>query len=150
MKMYGELVGSKFTFYKFGYSFFTKQINKKLKQYINNIDKNVSNKQFSKIKSELTKKALNINNLEINDFLNQSIDILGSALKINDTKIYFIYQFNGIVKRKFKKIEDLNYDLLTNKIKNKQISSLLGSELSLLYVLFKKEFLAALYLICIE
>ena len=167
MKMYGELVGSKFTFYKFGYSFFTKQINKKLKQYINHIDKNVSNKQFSKIKSELTKKALNINNLEINDFLNQSIDILGSALKINYTKIYFIYQFNGIVKRKFKKIEDLNYDLLTNKIKNKQISSLLGSkyivkyiyenlkanknsELSLLYVLFKKEFLAALYLICIE
>lgn len=167
MKMYGELVGNKFTFYKFGYSFFTKQINKKLKQYINNIDKNVGNKQFSKIKSELTKKALNINNLEINDFLNQSIDILGSALKINDTKIYFIYQFNGIVKRKFKKIEDLNYDLLTNKIKNKQISSLLGSkyivkyiyenlkanknsELSLLYVLFKKEFLAALYLICIE
>ena len=72
-----------------------------------------------------------------------------------------------VIKRKFKKIEDLNYDLLTNKIKNKQISSLLGSkyivkyiyenlkanknaELSLLYVLFKKEFLAALYLICIE
>lgn len=167
MKLYGELKGSCYTFYKFGYDYFIRKIDKKITSYVNNLENNSNNKTIGKIKSNFTKKVLNIDNLDISDIVNQSIDLLGATLKIDDTKTYFIYQFNNIMKRKFNNIESLDYDLITTKIKNNQITSLLGSkyivkyiyenlktnkqaELSLLYILFKKEFLAAVYLICLR
>ena len=99
--------------------------------------------------------------------IDDSINYLGKVLNIDDTKIYFIFGFNIEIKRKFRQIEQLDIELINNKIKNNKISSLLGTkyivkyiyenlkernttELSLLYTLFKKEFFAAVYLLCIK
>lgn len=167
MKLYDELKGDKYTFYKLGYDYFTKNLRKKFTKYIDNLEENVNEINFNKLKSKIAKKVLQIDRVDIDELINISTNILGNAFKVNDTKVFFIYQFNNIIRKKFRKIESLNYELITDKIKNNKVSSLLGSkyivkyiyenlktnkkaELNLLYILFKKEFLTAIYLICLE
>ena len=92
----------------------------------------------------------------------------GKIFELDESKIYFLNFYNGILKKKIKNQEELNSDLFLNKIKNKQIKSLLDSkfivkyiynllknkasykEISTLYHIAKKETLVAVYLVAIE
>ena len=86
----------------------------------------------------------------------------GKIFELDESKIYFLNFYNGILKKKIKNQEELNSDLFLNKVKNKQIKSLLDSkfivkyiynllknkasykEISTLYYIAKKETLVAI------
>ncbi len=167
LKKYGHLKGDSYTFYKLGYDYFIKKINKKFHKYLEYLENSPTGNKINKLKNKFAQKLLNFEDLNVNDVVNISINVLGNSLSIDDTKVYFISQFNYCLRKKIKNIDSLDSESIKNKIKNNQISGLLGSKyivkyiydnlqsdeqvnLSLLYTIFKREFWAAVYLICIE
>lgn len=144
MKTFQKLRGNKFTFSLKVYDFFIKNIEKKYKDTLKLININDS------------KKVLDV------------LEMAGKIFELDENKIYFLNFYNGILKKKIKNQEELNSDLFLNKVKNKQIKSLLDSkfivkyiynllknkasykEISTLYYIAKKETLVAVYLVAIE
>lgn len=144
MKTFQKLRGNKFTFSLKVYDFFIKNIEKKYKDTLKLININDS------------KKVLDV------------LEMAGKIFELDESKIYFLNFYNGILNKKIKNQEELNSDLFLNKVKNKQIKSLLDSkfivkyiynllknkasykEISTLYYIAKKETLVAVYLVAIE
>lgn len=103
----------------------------------------------------------NINSLD-------SMELLGSMLELDDSKIYFIGQYIRKLEKQIQNVPPLNIELIKSKIQQKEIKNLLGSKYivkyiynslkeeskdldwKLLYSLFYKEFMAAVYLVSME
>lgn len=148
LKEYGKLRGNIFTFYSFGYHYYIKKANKNMKSYL--------------LRLNGSKRTLkNINSLD-------SMELLGSMLELDDSKIYFIGQYIRKLEKQIQNVPPLNIELIKSKIQQKEIKNLLGSKYivkyiynslkeeskdldwKLLYSLFYKEFMAAVYLVSME
>lgn len=159
LKKFGKLSGNKYTFYNFGYNHVVNKsniiINKYLKVILNN-----KNKDFNETKNKIVSDVLKLDKVEK---LGMCLDLLGKAFKLDDEKIYFIYDFNKRLKNSFKIIPSYDINLIKQKIKNNDINDLLGgkyivkyiydnldfnddSNMYLLMTIFEDEFLSALYL----
>lgn len=166
LKVFDKLLGEKYTFYKKSYLFFIRSINRKFRQ---NIQKHLYNHEtlFEQLKSFLPslilKKQIESKNIKMINI----IEFIGETLKIDDNKIYFLNYYNYLIKMRFKKIPDVDEKLIREKINKKDFDGLLGSKYIVKYIyhilkdkekyseiysltpIFKKEFLAAIYLISI-
>lgn len=165
MKAFDKLTGNKYTFNKKIYNLLIGQIKNKfdatLNQYLS------TKKDFWGEVQRLISMYV-LKDLKIRD--NKFIDILefaGKALKIDDSKIYFINYYNYLLRKNFQKIPEVNQKLIKDKITKRDINSLLASKYIVKYIyqiiknekeykelyslvpLFKKEFLTAIYLISI-
>lgn len=165
LKVFHILVGKKYTFYKRPYHFFIKKIentfDNNLKQYLNNHDSIVD--QLKMLIPKLILRKQDKENTKMIDI----IEFVGSVLKIDDTKKYLLNYYNYLIKKNFKKIPKVDEKLIREKIDKKDFASLLGSKYIVKYIyqilkdkekyseiyslapIFKKEFLAAIYLISI-
>lgn len=166
LKTYGVLKGDVYTFHNFCYCYFVKKIYNRIKDYVEQLTIDNDSKKKFRIKNKAIKSFLQIQDINSEEIIQDCISVLGKSLEIDDTKVYFIYQFNFTSKYKIDKLPPINVDLIKDKIKNNEINSLLGSkyivkyiyenlkntkdvDFNLLYTLFRKEFLAALYLLCL-
>lgn len=143
MKVYQKLRGDRFTFNLKSYDFFIKNIENKYKKVINDL----------KIKD--TQKILKV------------LEYAGKIFELDQSKIYFLNFYNGNLKKKIKGQDVLDNKMLLDKIKKKEIKSLLDSkyvvkyiydllkkgasskEINALYFIAKKETLVAIYLFAI-
>ena len=166
LKVFNKLIGKNFTFYKRIYNIFIKKIEKKfnanLNKYLNNQDT-----ILEKIKMLLPKIILINSQKQTDNRMVDIVEFVGKVLKMDDTKIYLLPEYNHIIKSKFKKIPEINEKLIREKINKKDFDSLLGSKYIVKYIyqilkdkekyedvyslvpIFKKEFLAAIYLISV-
>lgn len=98
--------------------------------------------------------------------MNQTIEYLGKVFGIDETKVYTMNQYNSILFAHIVSTKEMSQELVEEKIKNNKIKDLLNSkfiikylynkimnleeedklELYRLLLVFKKEFMAALYL----
>lgn len=166
LKVFHNLIGKKYTFYKRMYNFFIKKIetifDKNLKQYLDNHD-NIKDQLKMLIPKLILKDSAKKQNTKMIDI----IEFVGSVLKLDDSKIYLLNHYNYLIKKQFKKIPKVDEDLIRKKFDKKDFASLLGSKYIVKYIyqilkdkekyseiyslapIFKKEFLAAIYLISI-
>lgn len=143
MKTYQKLRGDKFTFNLKNYDFFIKNVENKYKKILDDL----------KIKD--SQKILKV------------LEYAGKIFGLDESKIYFLNFYNGNLKKKFKKQKSLDNKIILDKIKKKEIKSLLDSkyivkyvydllkkgistrEINALYFIAKKETLVAIYLFTI-
>lgn len=143
MKIYQKLRGDKFTFNLKSYDFFIKNIENKYK------------KVMSDLKIKDTQKILKV------------LESAGKIFELDESKIYFLNFYNGNLKKKVKEQQELDNKIILDKIKKKEIKSLLDSkyivkyiynllkkgtstrEINALYFIAKKETLVAIYLFAI-
>lgn len=160
LKTFGFLDGNIYTFKN---NNLVKFINKNKKEYKNLLNKLIVNKII--IKNLL--KILYVNSIDkISDMMISSIDYLGDAYKIDNTKIYKIKNFNKLILNKFTLDNDTNdtsnkiklYKLLDgtkaicymyNKIEE-CINNNNYDDLSKLVPLFPRQFISAIYLYIIK
>ena len=94
----------------------------------------------------------------------ESMDLLGNIFKLDDTKMYFCFNYNYKLKQKFNRIPEIEFELIKKKIKNNNIKDLFNSKYIIKYIyenlkcekdinklqtlfnLFPKEYIAALYI----
>ena len=168
LKVYHKLEGKQFSFYKFNFSNFIKKRKSIFSEYIRKYALDEPDNIVKKLKNKLVKKIYAIEEKNSENYVLEAMEFLGKALKLDDTKIYFYSIYNMIIKSKISKMSALNVELIKEKIKKNDIKSLLGSKyiikyiyvnlknkdtdvnLELLFALFPKEFLSAIYLISIE
>ena len=166
LKVFHKLMGKKYTFYRKSYAVIVKHIYKKFDQ---NITKYLCNYEtlFEQLKALLPSLILKNKVKSENIKMINIIEFVGTVLKIDDSKIYFLNYYNYLIKKKFKKIPKVDENLIREKIKKKDFDGLLGSKYIVKYIyqilkdkekyseiysltpIFKKEFLAAVYLISI-
>lgn len=143
MKIYQKLRGDKFTFNLKSYDFFIKNIENKYK------------KVMSDLRIKDTQKILKV------------LESAGKIFELDESKIYFLNFYNGNLKKKVKEQQELDNKIILDKIKKKEIKSLLDSkyivkyiynllkkgtstrEINALYFIAKKETLVAIYLFAI-
>lgn len=159
MKIFGKLSGNYFTFYNFIYKNEVHNMALYFKKYLCLHEKELTNKILKKFESN------DLNEIEtLEEFAQNALELLGKILKIDDTKIYFYYNYIFKIKNEFKKIPKFDKDLIVNSIKNNKIKDLIGTKyiiryiydsinngenstsLRLLFHLFPNEFFASLYL----
>lgn len=166
LKVFGKLIGQKYTFYIKPYNFFIKRINKNFEKNINNYlnsDQTLKEQLKSLIHKIILRKDFKNNNLRIIEV----IEFIGDILKLDDSKVYFLNYYNYLIKKKFREIQNIDKKLFKEKITKKEVDSLLGSKYIVKYIyqilkskdnyseiyslapVFKQEFLAAVYLITI-
>ncbi|MBE6138859.1 MAG: patatin-like phospholipase family protein [Firmicutes bacterium] len=167
MKVFGKLIGTKYTFYKSLSHLFINRIEIKFDSNIDKYLNNNHNNMLDKIKMLLPKMILNSEKLKGDSTILNTMEFLGDVFKLDDSKIYCLPQYNYLLKRAFKKIPEVNESLIKEKLNKKDFDSLLGSKYIVKYIyqilkatdkyndvyplmpIFKKEFLAAIYLISI-
>lgn len=164
MKTFGKLIGKKYTFYIKPYNFFIKKIAKKynriLNKYLDSDETIVEQLKMFIPRLILKNKHKKDNFLDIAEFT-------GKALKLDDSKIYLLNDYNNLIKKQFNKIPKVDEKLIKEKIHKKDFADLLGSKYIVKYIyqilknkeeyseiyslvsVFKKEFLSAIYLISI-
>ena len=143
MKIYQKLRGDKFTFNLKSYDFFIQNIENKYK------------KVMSDLRIKDTQKILKV------------LESAGKIFELDESKIYFLNFYNGNLKKKVKEQQELDNKIILDKIKKKEIKSLLDSkyivkyiynllkkgtstrEINALYFIAKKETLVAIYLFAI-
>lgn len=143
MKIYQKLRGDKFTFNLKSYDFFIQNIETKYK------------KVMSDLRIKDTQKILKV------------LESAGKIFELDESKIYFLNFYNGNLKKKVKEQQELDNKIILDKIKKKEIKSLLDSkyivkyiynllkkgtstrEINALYFIAKKETLVAIYLFAI-
>ena len=166
LKVFHKLEGHKFSFNKQIYKFFIKRIANK---FYKNLDLYLNSSQSfgEQIKMIIPKLILNKSSKDKEKQLLDTLEFLGYIFKLDDYKIYFLNNYNYIIKKRFKKMIKVDERLIKDKIYKKDFSSLLGSKYIVKYIyqilkdkekylelyslipIFKKEFLAAIYLITI-
>lgn len=166
LKVFHKMMGQKYTFYKRPYYCFIRSIEKRFKQ---NINKYLDNQTslLEQLKSLLPNLILKNNIKSGKTRMINIIEFMGQVLKIDDSKIYFLNYYNYLIKRRFKEIPEVDEKLIKRKLSKKDFASLLGSKYIVKYIyqilkdkekylevyslapIFKKEFLAAIYLISI-
>lgn len=141
MKAFGKLEGNMYTFKKY----------ERKREYF---------KRYSKLKEELEHSLLNqdkkdslvqkllcittfyyiftSNNQEKQQQLfYEMLELIGKTLKIDDTKIYRIDEFNKICLQELSKIEVLDFSLIEQKIKEKKVKSLFKTSIVLKFLYYK-------------
>lgn len=166
LKVFHKLVGKKYTFYKRIYHLFVRKIennfNYNLNQYLDN-HQNLIEQLKMLLPKLILKNSTNDEDIKMINI----IEFLGEVLKLDDSKIYLLNHYNYLIKKQFKKIPKVDENLIKEKINKKDFASLLGSKYIVKYIyqilkdkekyseiyslapIFKKEFLAAIYLISI-
>lgn len=153
LKEYGVLKGDKYTFYKFKYD---KTIKLIFDKYSYLVEKKISSilKKSDKKEKFIYEKML------------ESLESVGEFFELDNTKIYTINQFNRKIKHQIRNTPELDIDVIKKKLKNNELSSLLGKKYIVKYIyqkmqkqeefgekllskLFQKEYLIAIYLQCI-
>jgi len=166
LKVFNKLVGKKYTFYKKTYHILMEKIENK---FNNNIEIYLNNHESvaEKLKMFLPKMLLKSEKTKENKKMIDIIEFLGAVLKLDDSKIYWLPEYNHLIKKRFKTMPEVNEVLIKEKLNKKDFDSLLGSKYIVKYIyqilkdkekygdiyslvpIFKKEFLAAIYLISI-
>lgn len=171
MKVFKRLEGDKFTFKKnqldYLYYKYSKNISSTLSEIFNyqNQKKTLIDQLLSN--SKYTKLILNEKEKDVKKDLLKIIENLGESFDIDPSRIYTIKFFNKKLLTKLKNMDELNYKSIEEKIKNKQIRTLLNTtyiikyifeklekcnnddckkELCMLALLLPKDFLGAIYL----
>lgn len=161
MKHYNQLDGENFTFRK---KDLIKNY-KNIKNYYVDLIETILESDKQNLISNKIFKMNNYNNIIKNDkeyfnIVNDSLEYLGDILDIDNTKIYNIDNYNKLM---LKNIIKLNYLKINKKLKGKMLvgyiynkymaeqnKEKLLKELFNIALLFKKEFLATIYLISIS
>ena len=161
MKHYGKLDGKLYTFKKGHLESNYKYIEKNYLSLIKEILLDKNNKTILEIfKIGKFKKLFNAvsNKKTIKEEVNEVIDYLGEILEIKLDKIYDINSFNRKIIRK---IDELSYIKINKNLKGKFLISYIYNrykeqelknikkELYNIALLFSKEFLSVLYLVCL-
>ena len=162
MKYYGKLEGDNFTFRR----------NNLIKNYkrVGNYYEDVIKEILLTSKNKVLKEVLNIgkykkllldlsSNKKIESTMNDSIEYLGEIFEIENDKIYDINTFNRILLRKTKELDyikvskNLKGKMLVGYIYNKYLNEndkdKIYKELFNISLIFKKDFLAACYLVAL-
>lgn len=168
LKVYNKLEGKQFSFYKFNFNNFIEKRKNIFSRYIKQFALDNPDTLAKKLKNKLVKKVYSIDENNSEKYILEAMEFLGNVFKLDDTKIYFYPAYNMIIKNKISIMPNLNAELIKKKIKKNDIKSLLGSKyiikyiyinlknkdtdvnLELLFSLFPKEFLSAIYLISID
>lgn len=166
LKVFHKLVGKKYTFYKRPYHFFIKNIENKFYYNLNQYLDDHTN-LIDQFKMLIPKLILKSSTSDKNTKMINIIEFMGEVLKLDDSKIYLLNHYNHLIKKQFKKIPKVDENLIKEKVNKKDFASLLGSKYIVKYIyqilkakekysdiyslapIFKKEFLAAIYLISI-
>lgn len=161
MKHYGKLDGKIYTFKKGNLESNYKYIEKNYLSLIKEILLDKNNRTILEIfKIGKFKKLFNTitNKKTIKEEVNEVIDYLGEILEIRLDKIYDINTFN---RKLIRKIDELSYIKINKNLKGKFLISYIYNrykeqdlknikkELYNIALLFPKDFLAALYLVCL-
>lgn len=166
LKVFHKLVGKKYTFYKRTYKFMIKKIQQKFDK---NLNLYLDNHQglMEQLKMIIPKLILKSSIDKENTKMTNIIEFIGTTLKLDDSKIYLLNYYNHLIRKKFREIPKIDEKLIKEKINKKDFASLLGSKYIVKYIyqvlkdkekyseiyslipIFKKEFLAAIYLISI-
>lgn len=164
MKTFGKLIGKKYTFYIKPYVIFAKKILKKFNKILSDYLKEDLT-IIDQLKTFIPK--LFLKNKVNEEKLLDIIEFAGKVLELDDSKKYILSHYNYLLKKQFNKIPKIDEKLIKEKIDKKDFSSLLESKYMVKYlyqnlaysekyseiyslaVIFKKEFLTAIYLISI-
>lgn len=171
MKVYKKLDGNKFTFRR-------KTLDAVYNRYSTNISSSVNEIfNYKTQRKSILKKLVSLrkyNKLILNDnekgvkkILLDNIEYIGKIFELDESRIYDLDKFNRIILSRLRRVEELNYSLIQEKIKVKKVRSLLNNKTIIKYIyekiencnddsckkelciiagLLPKEFLAALYL----
>lgn len=147
MKIFNRLKGNKYTFHKKFYEL-------------------VFNSMFNKCQRKI-KEILKSDKLSEKEF-QDIIEYAGEVFNIDDTKVYYIDYYNYQLKKRFKRIPEVDKKTISAKILKKDVKGLLESkyivkyiyqklvhnnkpkELDFLAMVFRKDFLTAIYLIMLK
>lgn len=149
LKEMGELDGDKYTFKKGNILANYNKLSEKYVNQIENLYNSVNTKE--KYKTKLLKEDLYL-------ILGGIAEYMGNLLKLDDSRIYRIRNFNRKIKKKFEKIisaemklnKILDKKLLIKYIYDKLVSQKYTNRDIILYTnLFRKELLSAIYLMII-
>lgn len=165
MKVYEKYEGTLFTFYKTELDriidHHSKQIKKELRNILQGFDRDrITMKDLFQLKQY--QELLNDQN-KYTKLMKEVVELLGISLEIDITKVYKRSSYEAAIKNYYKKIPTINMKEVRHKIMNKKYSDLFHSKIVIKYIyqlftqyyqsdfvllmlLFKKEFMAALYL----
>lgn len=165
MKVFKKYDGKELTFYKKELDKLVNRSSKKVKEELQQILKefnsdNISLKDMFQIKEY---RLLLENEKEYHSFMKEVIELLGISLQIDITKVYKTSTYESTIKKQYRSIPVLDMKKIRDKITKKKYTELLDtrivikyiyqlfeeyqqSDFVLLMLLFKKEFMAALYL----
>lgn len=165
MKVYGKYDGELLTFHKGELDklvkHYQKQIKGKLRQLLEEFhDDSVAIKDLFQLKEY---QLLLDEEKEYAKLMKEVIELLGTSLEIDITNIYKMTSYEATIKKQYKRIPTLNMKDVQEKIKKKKYAELLDTKIIIKYIyqlfeeyhesdyaflmlLFKKEFMAALYL----
>lgn len=165
MKVYGKYKGTLFTFYKTELDriidHHSKHIKKELRNILQGFDRDrITMKNLFQLKQY--QELLNDQN-KYTKLMKEVVELLGISLEIDITKVYKRSSYEAAIKNYYKKIPTINMKEVRHKIMNKKYSDLFHSKIVIKYIyqlftqyyqsdfvllmlLFKKEFMAALYL----
>ncbi len=163
MKVFGKLDGN---IYTFKYNSLNKNYNN-IKEYYTDLLKVIFLSNDTKLIKEIFK-ITKYNTLfsyikqdkDISNYMTESIEYLGKIFDIDNTKIYDINKYNKLL---LKKVKELDYIKRGNKLKGKMLVGYIYNkymnsedkesiyrELLSLALVFKNDFMAAIYLISIS
>lgn len=165
MKVYEKYEGTLFTFYKTELDriidHHSKQIKKELRNILQGFDRDrITMKDLFQLKQY--QELLNDQN-KYTKLMKEVVELLGISLEIDITKVYKRSSYEAAIKNYYKKIPTINMKEVRHKIMNKKYSDLFHSKIVIKYIyqlftqyyqsdfvllmlLFKKEFMASLYL----
>lgn len=165
MKVYGKYEGELLTFYKKELDKILKHYEKKIKEELRKLLQTFHTDSMA-IKNLFQLKEYQLllkEDKEYKKLMKEVIELLGISLEIDITKIYKMVIYEAAIKKQYKRIPSLNMREIQEKIKQKKYAELLDSKVIIKYIyqlfeeyhesdyvllmlLFKKEFMAALYL----
>lgn len=165
MKVYGKYEGELFTFHKQELGKIVKHYEKQISDEIRNIlrefhDDSISINDLFQLKEY---QLMLDDRLEYEKIMKEAIELLGTSLEIDATKVYKRTSYEVSIKKQYKHIPSFNMQEIQKKIVKKKYNELLDSKIIIKYIyqifeeyhqsdyvllmlLFKKEFVAALYL----
>lgn len=165
MKVYQKYDGNLLTFNKRELDKIVDHSSKKLKMELEQIlnqfqEESIAVKDMFQLKEYRT---LLKNEKDYKNIMKEVVELLGTSLEIDVTKVYKRTTYETAIKKQYKNIPNINVKEIQNKINKKKYTELLDSKIIIKYIyqlfaeyhqtdyvlfmlLFKKEFMAALYL----
>lgn len=162
MKVFHKLDGDKYTFKKYHIHFSYLKNHRKIEEQLTSLFQNSSTITSELIKRSDYQQILNSEDWE--ELYLSQLEYLAKTFELSETEIYRISKFNRLLKTEFMKVEEVNFDMIEKKIKEKKARGLIHNKYVVRYIyqllkkgdqealrtvalLIPKEFLSALFLI---
>ncbi|MEG0025951.1 MAG: patatin-like phospholipase family protein [Bacilli bacterium] len=134
LKVFGWLDGKKYTFKRNHLQINFKKYKEnfvKLGKYIYELDEK---KHFKGLVNRKLMKVIAGTDKEIFDCINKQMEYLGVVFNIDNSNIYSVKTFNGLLISHLDDIEIIDLDYIEKMIKSKQIKDLLNKEIIIKYI----------------